>query len=305
MPTRLTMRQLQMIRALQQTGSVSEAAFKLQVSQSALSHRIREAERLLDTDLYLRQNKRLVATNAGQRVAHAAHVILAELEHTEQHIAQLSAGIKHNVRLGLQVYASALWLPQLVRKMALQYPDIGVQLVADTGLDPITAVRRHNVDMALVSGDVMAKDLDSVPVFEDQLVVVAQANHVWQGQTSVKLQDIIQETYIAHHTNPEAGREYERLFRPHDLLPSKVVRAGVTEAVLALVSDGQGVTVLPNWTAQYYARVYDLCVRPVQAETTDISWQVVVGKGLLEAPHMRVVVACLQDIVAADARLTR
>ena len=301
MPIRLTMRQLQMIRALQQTGSVSEAAHKLQVSQSALSHRVREAERLLDTDLYLRQNKRLVATIAGQRVEHAARVILSELEHTEQHIAQLSAGITHQVRIGLQVYASALWLPQLFAIMQQDYPQVGVQLVADTGLHPIAAVRRHDVDMVLVSGDVIAKDLSVYPLFEDALVAVAAAGHAWQDQDNVTPQEISAQTYIAHHTNPEAGREYERLFRPHDLLPHQVIRAGVTEAVLALVSAGQGVTVLPYWTAQYYAKVYDLCVRPVAAEQTAISWQLVAAKGLSNEPHMQAVIDALRSIVNADS----
>ncbi len=52
MAIKLSVRQLQMIRALEVAGSVSAAAIALQVSQSALSHRIREAERLLDTPLY-------------------------------------------------------------------------------------------------------------------------------------------------------------------------------------------------------------------------------------------------------------
>ena len=303
MPIRLTMRQLQMIRALEQTGSVSEAAHKLQVSQSALSHRIREAERLLDTDLYLRQNKRLVATIAGQRVAHAARVILSELEHTEQHIAQLSAGITHQVRIGLQVYASALCLPQLLQIMQQKYPQVSVQLVADTGLDPIAAVRRHDIDMALMSGDIVVKDLDVHPLFEDTLVAVAAASHVWQGQASVTPQDISQQVYIAHHTNPEAGREYESLFRPHDVLPRQVIRAGVTEAVLALVNAGQGVTVMPYWTTQYYAKMYALCVRPIVADQVAINWQLVAGKGFVSAPHMQAVVDSMRSIASAKIRL--
>ncbi|MDP6191216.1 MAG: LysR family transcriptional regulator, partial [Gammaproteobacteria bacterium] len=253
MPTRLTIRQLQMIRALEQAGSVSEAAHLLRVSQSALSHRIREAERLLDTALYLRQNKRLIATSAGQRIQHAAHLILAELEHAEQHISQLGAGVSHNVRLGLQVYASSLWLPELMVLMQQQHPSISVQLCADTALDPLRALRRHEVDLALVSGQPRVDDLDWQKLFTDHLVAVGPAQHPWQGLSQVTPAAIIEEVYITHHTNPEAGREYERVFRAHELLPRRVIRAGVTEAVLAMVSLGLGVTVLPAWTARLYA----------------------------------------------------
>ena len=77
MAIKLSVRQLQMIRALEVDGGVSSAAVALQVSQSALNHRIREAERLLDTALYTRQHKKLVATPAGLRAQFAAGGVLA------------------------------------------------------------------------------------------------------------------------------------------------------------------------------------------------------------------------------------
>ena len=109
----MSIRQLQMIRALEVAGSVSAAAIALQVSQSALSHRIREAERLLDTPLYSRQNKKLVATPAGLRVQFAARRVLAELERAEHDVAHMSGGVTTTVRLGLEAYASHHWLPEL------------------------------------------------------------------------------------------------------------------------------------------------------------------------------------------------
>ena len=275
MPTRLTIRQLQMIQALEQAGSVSDAAHLLQVSQSALSHRIREAERLLDTALYLRQNKRLIATSAGQRVQYAARLILAELEHAEQDITQLGAGVAHNVRLGLQVYASSLWLAELMVFMQRQHPDISIQLCADKALDPLLALRRHDIDLALVSGEPEADELDWQKLFTDQLVVVAPTGHPWQARQRVTPAAIREEVYIAHHTNPEVGREYERIFRAYDLLPRRVIRAGVTEAVLAMVGMGLGVTVLPAWTAQQYAQHFDLCIRPIDMVDMAINWYLV------------------------------
>ncbi|MDP6968059.1 MAG: LysR family transcriptional regulator [Gammaproteobacteria bacterium] len=297
MPTRLTIRQLQMIRALEQAGSVSDAAHLLQVSQSALSHRIREAERLLDTALYLRQNKRLIATSAGQRIQYAARLILAELEHAEQDITQLGAGVAHNVRLGLQVYASSLWLPELMVFMQHKHPDISVQLCADKALDPLLALRRHDIDLALVSGEPGADEFDWQKLFTDQLVAVGPSQHPWQTLRQVTPAAIRDEVYIAHHTNPEVGREYERIFKAHDLLPRRVIRAGVTEAVLAMVSLGLGVTVLPAWTAQQYAQQFALCMRPIAMADMAINWYLVTTGGMWHKLERQAVLAGVRHVL--------
>lgn len=298
MLTRLTIRQLQMIRALEKAGSVSAAAQLLQVSQSALSHRIREAERLLGADLYLRQNKRLIPTVTGQRVAHAANSILDELERTEQDIAQLQSGVERNLRLGLHMYASSLWLPELMADMAQRAPTISVQLCADTGLDPIGALRAHSVDVALVSGQVTSHDLMLEKLLDDELVAVMAADHAWAQWPSVDGSAFAQQTYVAHHTNPETGREYEQVFSANNILPKRVIRAGVTEAVIAMVSQNLGVTLLPRRTAQAYAQQYQLQLKSLSGEQKTLPWQLVYSKQSHNDEAMQQFMAAMKSVWA-------
>ena len=296
MPTRLTIRQLQMIRALEQAGSVSAAAQRLQVSQSALSHRIREAERLLGTDLYLRQNKKLIPTVTGQRVAHAAKVILTELERTELDVAQLHAGVQQNLRLGLHVYASGLWLPNLMAGMQDKAPRVGVQVVADTGMQPLTSLRKHDIDVALVSGHLEARDLSFEHLFDDELVAVVPEGHAWCTLNSVEASLFAEQTYVAHHTNPESGREYELVFSAHDVLPQQVLRAGMTEAVLGLVAAGQGVTLLPAWTARLYSQTMPLQVIPLAGAVTLLPWYLVMHKDAQDKEAMGAFLEVMREV---------
>ena len=296
MPTRLTIRQLQMIRALEQAGSVSAAAQRLQVSQSALSHRIREAERLLGTDLYLRQNKKLIPTVTGQRVAHAAKVILTELERTELDVAQLHAGVQQNLRLGLHVYASGLWLPQLMAGMQDRAPRVGVQVVADTGMQPLTCLRKHDIDVALVSGHVEGRDLSFEHLFDDELMAVVPEGHAWCALDSVEASLFAEQTYVAHHTNPESGREYELVFSAHDVLPQRVLRAGMTEAVLALVVAGQGVTLLPAWTARLYSQTMPLQLIPLAGPVKALPWHLVMHKDAQDDEAMGAFVEVMREV---------
>ncbi len=287
MPTRLTIRQLQMIRALQQAGSVSAAAQQLQVSQSALSHRIREAERLLGSDLYLRQNKRLIPTVTGERVAHAANIILDELERTEQDIGQLQAGIERNLRFGLHTYASSLWLPIMMQSVAEQLPQISVQICADISLNPLNALRNNDIDMALISGHVTAPDLVFTPLFDDELVAVMSADHWWTNQPSIQASAFAQQTYIAHHTNPETGREYDLVFSANQILPSRVIRAGMSEAVMAMVEANLGVTLMPAWSACCYAEKFAIQIRPLAGEKQILPWHLACTKQSAKEQHVQ------------------
>ncbi len=261
-----------MIRALEVAGSVSAAAVALQVSQSALSHRIREAERLLDTPLYSRQNKKLTATPAGLRVQFAARSVLAELERTEQDVAHMSGGVTARVRLGLEAYASHHWLPGLYQRLAQECPYIGLEIAADVGLSPEAALRQHTIDIALVSGSTPATDFNNCHLGHDPLLAMMSKNHPLAQHDYLTPSMFANYPYIAYHTNPEQGREYDLVFRRHHLLPSQVISAGVTEAVLALVGASQGITILPAWTALAHAQQYDLITRPIGAAGLSINW---------------------------------
>ncbi|HCH32523.1 MAG TPA: LysR family transcriptional regulator [Oceanospirillaceae bacterium] len=272
MAIKLSIRQLQMIRALEVAGSVSAAAVALQVSQSALSHRIREAERLLDTPLYSRQHKKLTATPAGLRVQFAARSVLAELERTEQDVAHMSGGVTARVRLGLEAYASHHWLPGLYQRLAQECPHISLEIAADVGLNPETALRQHTIDIALVSGSTPATDFNNCHLGDDPLLAMMSKEHPLAQHEHLTPAMFADYAYIAYHTNPEQGREYDLVFRRHHLLPSQVISAGVTEAVLALVGASQGITILPAWTALAHAQQYDLITRPIGAAGLSINW---------------------------------
>jgi len=289
----LSIRQLQMIRALEIAGSVSAAAIALQVSQSALSHRIREAERLLDTQLYSRQNKKLVATPAGLRVQFAARRVLAELERAEHDVAHMSGGVTTTVRLGLEAYASHHWLPELYQQLAIKCAHIGLEITADVGLHPETALRQQSIDIALISGLPPAKDFNCMHLGEDSLLALMASNHPLAKNASVFPEMFADFPYVAYHTNPEQGREYDLVFRRHHVLPSNVISAGVTEAVLTIVGQSQGLTILPAWTALSQGPKYGLITRAIGHGALTTQWYLA---GLHQVANREAILEVMQII---------
>ena len=289
----MSIRQLQMIRALEVAGSVSTAAIALQVSQSALSHRIREAERLLDTPLYSRQNKKLVATPAGLRVQFAARRVLAELERAEHDVAHMSGGVTTTVRLGLEAYASHHWLPELYQQLAIKCAHIGLEITADVGLHPESALRQQSIDIALISGLPPAKDFNCMHLGEDSLLALMASDHPLAKNASVFPEMFADFPYVAYHTNPEQGREYDLVFRRHHVLPSNVISAGVTEAVLTIVGQSQGLTILPAWTALSQGPKYGLITRPIGDGALTTQWYLA---GLHQVANREAILEVMQTI---------
>src|SRR5271170_2889005 len=97
---RLEMRHLRMLQAMARTGSVTRAAAMLGLTQSALSHQIREAERRLGLDLFVQGNKRMQMTPAARIVNEEAGRILAQLERMENSVVGDGTEKRHIVRIG-------------------------------------------------------------------------------------------------------------------------------------------------------------------------------------------------------------
>ena len=279
MNTKISTRHMQMMVSIADAGSVAEAAQILGLTQSALSHRIKEAERLLNTELFYRKHKKLTPTSAGKRLLHSSRLILGELERAEQDINKLSVGIEHVVRLGNESYGGYHWLPACLTAFNRNYPSISVEIIPDVSLDPYTALRSGRIDIALVSGGQPPEGFTHRWLFRDEMRLVMPEGHALAEKQWVDTAEIAAGTYVTYHTTPSKGREYEQLFGRYRMLPVRVLRAGVTEAVTALVREGFGLTIMPTWTLQPYLEQGGITTARVTEEGLYIDWYLLTRKG--------------------------
>ena len=234
-----------------------------------------------------------MATPAGLRVQFAARRVLAELERAEQDVAHMSGGVTTTVRLGLEAYASHHWLPELYQQLAIKCAHIGLEVTADVGLHPESALRQQSIDIALISGLPPAKDFNCMHLGEDSLLALMASDHPLAKNASVFPEMFADFPYVAYHTNPEQGREYDLVFRRHHVLPSNVISAGVTEAVLTIVGQSQGLTILPAWTALSQGPKYGLITRPIGDGALTTQWYLA---GLHQVANREAILEVMQTI---------
>ncbi len=246
----LDLRHLELIQAIIETGRITDAAEKLGVTPSALSHRLREAERRLDVPLFTRMHKRLRVTPAAEYMAVVAERILTDLSRAEEDLRRMNAGVQHVVRLSVEAYSNYRWLPSFIKFMKARTEGIDLQIMAGARSDPLTGVLNRHIDIAVVSGDVAQAGLTSLPLFEDPLLYIMSPTHRLADRDYVEGSDIVGEQFITYTKVPEPDREFARLFRPTDSYPKWAATVELPEAIVELVASELGTSVLSNWAMQ-------------------------------------------------------
>ncbi|MEQ8651152.1 MAG: LysR family transcriptional regulator [Kiloniellales bacterium] len=243
----LDIRHLIMIRAIAECGRVTDAAERLGLTPSALSHRIREAERRLDVQLFTRMHKRLRMTPAAEHLASVAERVLGELDRAEADLRRMNSGVQHVVRLVVEAYSAYHWLPGFRQHLKAQDPGIDLQVMAGAGRDVVQALANRHVDLALVSGELAHNATHRIRLFEDELLFIMPPGHRHADKPFIEGPDIVGETFITFARTPQPDREFARLFRPAESYPTWATTVELPEAIVELVAAGQGTSVLSAW----------------------------------------------------------
>ena len=244
---RLDIRHLQMIRAIGRTGRVVDAADELGLTPSALSHRIKEAERRLGVPLFERMHKRLRMTAAAEYLANFSEKFLGELYLIEDEVRRMNAGIDHVVRLSVENYSAYHWFPGFLGAFRADYPNIDIQIMANGRLGLVPALLDRHVDVAITSGDARHAGTRVFPLFDDPLVFICSPTHPLADAMSVTARDIEGQQFITFTKIPEPDQEFARLFRPERRYPNWTAAVELPEAIIELVAANQGTSVLAQW----------------------------------------------------------
>jgi len=176
-PLKLEVRHLRLVLAIAEEKTVTRAGERLHLTQSALSHQLRDIEDRLRLDLFHRTGRRLVLTDAGQKVLEASRGILAELGSLEVELGQFASSRRGTVRLSTECYTCYHWLPQVLTRFRETHQGIDVRIVPEATRRPLEALREGTLDVAIVTGRPAEIGIESALLFRDELVLVVQPDH--------------------------------------------------------------------------------------------------------------------------------
>src|SRR5687768_11647815 len=127
----LDSRHLRLIAEVARTESVTRAADRLNVTQSAVSHSLRELEDKLGTRIFIRSGRRMLPTPAGRLIADAADHVLQEISRLEARVEQLARHTAGGLRVCTHCYTGYHWLPSLVKALKRRHPTFELHISAE------------------------------------------------------------------------------------------------------------------------------------------------------------------------------
>jgi LysR family transcriptional regulator for metE and metH len=281
----LEVRHLRLVASVAEVGSLTRAGDRLHLTQSALSHQLRDIETRLGAALFLRIGKRLVLTPAGERLLLSAKEILERLEQTEHDIRQMGQQHAGVLRLTTECYTCYHWLPPLLLHFRRKFPRVEVRIDVDATRHPIEMLLAGKIDLAIVSSPVADRRLVSKKVFEDEIVVIASRHHRFAQQPHVRLAEFRDETLFIYPPKKES-RFLQDVLLPAGITPARIEEVQLTEAITELVKAGLGVAVLAQWAVQPLLDAGALVGRPLTARGQHREWRAVMPKDLARADHI-------------------
>jgi len=275
----LEVRHLRLVSAVADLGSLTRAGDRLHLTQSALSHQLRDIESRLGAALFLRVGKRLVLTPAGERLLATARDVLDRLDRTEQDIHQMGKARAGMLRLTTECYTCYHWLPPLLVRYRKRFPQVEVRIDVGATGRPLEMLLAGKLDLAIMSSPVRDRRLVSRPVFDDELVIVAARDHRFAKQTHVRLSDLRDETLYVYPPKEES-RVLQEVLVPSGHVPARVEEVMLTESIAELVKAGLGVSVLARWAVQPLVDAGSIVSRPLTARGLRREWRAVMPKDL-------------------------
>lgn len=268
----IEIRHLKLLDAVAETGSLKNAAEKLFLSQSALSHQLRELESYLETPVFYRLNKQLVLTPSGKVLLDSSRAILAKLSQTEKTIREISDGDRGTLRIMIECFTAYHWLPRLMQEFSRDFPKVEISISYECNRCPTDHLISGELDIAIICEEEESPHIRMEKIFDDEILAVLPEDHPLAEATYLKAQDFKDQHLLIHSFPLDSVSVARKLLIPEKINLGKITQVPITDAALEMVKCGIGITTLPAWILNHYLHNHPVVGVPITRSGIMISW---------------------------------
>lgn len=238
---------LAILREIDRTGSLTQAADQLNLTQSAVSHAIRRFEERHGVKLWEREGHKLRLTLTGEYLLGLAMRVLPQLEHGAIVLEDYARGRRGAIRVGMECHPCQDWLMRVVDPFLAQWPDVDLDVTTAFQFGGLAALLSHEIDILVTPDPVERPGLEYTPVFDYELVLAVAETHPLARKLQVQPEDLASETLITYPVSRERLDIYTRFLVPAHALPRRHRTVETTDLMLRLVASGRAVSATPDW----------------------------------------------------------
>lgn len=250
-PIFLELRHLKTLITLKETGSVSLAAKRIHLTQSALSHQLKLLEEHYQMSLFERKTTPIRFTAAGERLVKLGYDLLPKVVEAELDLIRMQQGDVGELRIAVECHTCFDWLMPAMDSFRQHWGLIELDIVSGFHSDPVGLLLTHRADWAVVSEIEHSQEIHYKPLFSYEMVAICSKDHPLSTKPIWEAEDFRNETLIHYPVPDDMLDLLRKVLLPNGINPTRRT-SELTIAIIQLVASKRGVAALPYWAVKPY-----------------------------------------------------
>ena len=248
---------LQIFRSVVHAGGITRAAEKLNRVQSNVTTRVRQLEADLGVQLFIREGKKLHLSPEGKLLLDYADRLLDLAQEARE--AVHDAKPRGLLRLGSMESTASVRLPVPMNEYLSRYREVSLELRIGTPRELATAVREGELDAALVAEPIADAPFEKIPLYDEELVIIAAANH-----PPIKSpQDVNGRSVLAFEAGCPYRQRLDDWFARNSEMSERVIETSSYHAMLGCTVAGMGISLVPKMVLKTFPDAKLLSIHPL------------------------------------------
>lgn len=242
----IELKHYKLIKTIAEEGSIANSSEKLFLTQSALSHQLRELEERLGFKIFLRSRNNWQLTASGEELYQLANQLLDTIDEGFNKIQLINRGSAGQIKIATECYSFYQGLPSFIGKMSVLYPEIEVEIIIEATHQPIPKLVARDIDMALATYSSDSKEIAQVKLFEDEVVCILHKEHPLASEACIQPAHFKDVHLLIHSFPLETVAVYTHFLEPQGIIPKKITAIPFLSVVFEMISFNMGMICLPQ-----------------------------------------------------------
>ena len=291
--SRLHLKQLRLLVALGEHGSLLKASRQVALTQPGASKALQEIETTFGTRLFVRTNRGLAPTAVGHCVIRYARLIQTDVSHLREEIVGILRGQGGRVAAGVIMGAVPL-LTDAISALVARQADLSVEIVEDTSPALLAQLDAGRLDLAICRTTISQAPhvYDSVKLQDETLAVIANVDHPLRRAKKLTLRELAPYRWVVYRANMPMRLLLEGEFRDSGIrFPQHLLETTSAFATLALLQANPSfVAVVSIEVAQFFAHQQMSCILPLALASRSEPYELVTRKGAPVQPAAKLLI---------------
>ncbi|HEX6890737.1 MAG TPA: LysR family transcriptional regulator [Chryseolinea sp.] len=251
----MEIRHLRLIKTIAEEKGITKSLDKLFLTQSAVSHQLRDIEERIGCKIFYRSKNQWLLTSEGRILYDTAVRILSELDQAMDKVNGMREGHAGTIRISTGCYTSYHWLPSFLTRMKVLYPKLDVRIVVEATHRPLQNLLDNVLDLGITSDPADDKSLKYIELFKDEVMAVISVNNEVARKKFLSAEDFKTQSLIIYSYPLESVSVYQHFLKEQKIMPKEIIAIPLTEVALEMVKAGMGIMTMPKWALKPFITI--------------------------------------------------